>query len=352
MKNLLNIIFKKSTKQTLTTTSSTDDNVHRQLTPDIIKDELIEALDNLYTKNLKMQAFYNQFYRKLEDDLQISYNKAYNNVVNHIDMELIINPIINTFRNYNNREEFRNFILNTITDYLSTFFAETYGPLNVEWFKKIILKTNRQCAIINESRAKALLLEWLIRKSVSDIVKSNAPNTKYLVCDINLFYIRHAENMASLASYICTVKDLLTCADINYYKNEMNEDGTLNIDKCFEACRRRIAEVSRALPPHISKTLNTDIVDCKEYLDRHAESKLYDNFVVKQDNFVLINIDTEVGSKIAAFRETVLANAIVYLKDQLRNCVKFDMVERVIEECNSRVYNAAKVLFDLDFFWR
>lgn len=352
MKNFLNIIRKKFRKETLSTTSSTDDSVCRQLTPTIIKDELIESLDTLYAKNLKMQAFYNQFYRKLEDDLQISYNKAYNNIINHIDMELIINPIMNTFRNYNNREDFRNFVLTTVANHFNTFFVETYGQLNVEWFKKIVLKTDRYSKIFNESITKALLLEWLIRKSVSDIAKSNVPNIKYLVCDINLFYTRRSENIASLASYIATVKDVLTCANISQYKDEMNEDGTLDMDKCFETYRRRINEVSRALPTHISSTLKKFIVECIEYLDERSKDKLYDNFIINRDDIVTINLDTEVGSKIAAFRETVLGNAIAYLKDQLQNCIKFDMVERVMEECDSRVYNAAKVLFDLYFFWR
>ena len=296
----------------------------------------LDYIENIMNHNILADVLCKKFFDYFDDGLSVSYNYAYNNIVNYINMDVFLTPFLNAYRKIMNDSRIHDF-LNELKDlYFDTFLTNVSVIDNdnsdklipaIEWFEKRITEKKLASTYI-----ESIFFSYLWKHSINYINNSKERKIKFLKNDADLFYTRNISNISYRATLYRHLIDSITDVRNAVVKNEID----LNKD--------------------YYKTKIINILDEVSYTSNDAKLIKF----IKENSSEMF-IDVVCGNKdscdpeyLKTFDEFMceITKTSSLLESQISTLFKYEFISRMNERLCEKPLESTLNTYDIDVYWR
>ena len=294
-----------------------------------INEVCLHFFDDLLKCSSKFDLICRNFFNYFDEGISVSYEYAYNNITNYLNMDLFLTPFLNAFRKIMNNQFTRAFLdeieSTELNDYLhSIYLVNENGEPKIRIDK---LFNDRKEANKLDNYIDSIFFYWLLNQTIRYIETSNCKKMRFLRNDAELFYTRNIQIISQKAAIV----------------NEM-------YSKIMDPLA--IANVGRAN-------------ELKDYIIDKLSSHKYtqdDNSLLKLlKEFSTVDFITALSGRDDKFELSIIVNnfkthiseAKNLLESQIKNCYNYSVgsrIKEVIKENSST--NLYLNSYNVDIFWR
>ena len=302
-----------------------------------LNDVCLDYIEHVINHSILADVLCSKFFDYFDDGLSVSYNYAYNNIVNYINMDVFLTPFLNAYRKITNDSRMHEFLNELKNLYFDEFLAnvsvadkdnsDNLIPA-IEWFEKRITKKK-----LSSTYIESIFFSYLWKHSINYVNNSTERKIKFLKNDADLFYTRNISNISYRASVYRHLCDSITDMRNAVVNNELDSN---NKD--------------------YYKTEIINILNESNYTQNGAKLVKFikDNSSEMFVNVICGNKDSCDPEYLKTFDEFMceLAKTTSLLESQIDTLFKYDFVSRMNERLCETPLELTLSTYNVDVYWR
>lgn len=298
----------------------------------------LDYIENIINHDILADVLCKKFFDYFDDGLSVSYNYAYNNIVNYISMDIFLTPFLNAYRKIINDSRTREFLIRLKNLHFDAFLtnvsiidkdnSDNLIPA-IEWFEKRIAKKK-----LTSTYIESVFFSYLWKHSINYVNNSIERKIKFLKNDADLFYTRNISNISCRAASYHHLIDSIT--DI-----------------------RNMVMNNNAIDSTIKEHYKTNIMNIlNESHYTTSDTKLI-KFIKENSDEMFIGVvcgnkDSCDSEYLKTFDEFMceLAKTTSLLESQINTLFKYDFASRMNERLCEAPLELTLNTYDIDAYWR
>lgn len=294
-----------------------------------INEVCLHFFNDLLKCSSKFDLICRNFFNYFDEGISVSYEYAYNNITNYLNMDLFLTPFLNAFRKTMNNPFARNFLdeIETaeLNDYLhSIYLVNENGEPKIRIDK---LFNDRKEANKLDNYIDSIFFYWLLNQTIRYIESSNCKKMRFLRNDAELFYTRNIQIISQKAAIVNEM-----------YSKIMNPSAVTNVEHANELKDYIIDRISAY---KYTQDDNNLLKPLKE-----SSTVGFMNILNGKDN------DSELSVILNNFK-THISEAKNFLESQIKNCFNYSVGSRIKEIIKENSFtNLYLNSYNVDVFWR
>lgn len=289
----------------------------------------LHFFNNLLKCNSKFDLICRNFFNYFDEGISVSYEYAYNNITNYLNMDLFLTPFLNAFRKTVNSSFTRTFLDEIESTELNDYFHTSYlvtekGEPKIRIDK---LFNDRKEAKKLDNYIDSIFFYWLLNQTIRYIETSNCKKMRYLRNDAELFYTRNIQIISQKAAIVNEMYSKIT-----------NPSSVTNVEHANELKDYIIDKISAY---KYTQDDNNLLKPLKE-----SSTVGFMNVLNGKDN------DSELSVILNNFK-THISESKNFLESQIKNCYKYSVgsrIKEIVKENSST--NLYLNSYNVDVFWR